>query len=61
QSLKHLQPIFEPYGFVRVHRSYMVNLASIQLIHDEEIFIGEHRIPVGRSHKAALMAAIQVV
>lgn len=60
-SLKQLEEVFEPYGFLRIHKSYMVNLARIQMIQEDEIYIDQHRLPVGRSYKARLLEAIRVV
>lgn len=61
QNLKQLGPVFVPYGFVRVHKSYMVNLAKIKMIREDEVYIGDVRIPVGRAFKSGLLEAIQVI
>ena len=61
QSLKHFEQVFTPLGFIRVHRSFMVNLNKIDMIREDEIHIGEHRIPLGRTHKEAFFERINVV
>ncbi len=37
--------------FVRVHRSYIVNVHFIDKIQDKYVFIGKARIPIGRSYQ----------
>lgn len=61
QSLKQLESVFEPYGFLRIHKSYMVNLEKIQMIQDDEVYIGTHRIPIGRAYKPRLIDSIRVI
>lgn len=61
QSLKHFELIFESLGFLRVHRSYMVNLQKIDMVREYEIHIGEHRIPLGRTYREAFFERIRVV
>ena len=41
--------------FVRTHRSYIVNLDKIEALEDNSILIGEKYIPIGASHKEALL------
>lgn len=36
---------------VRVHRGYMVNIGHIDNFNEEEIMVGKHHIPIGRSYK----------
>jgi two-component system, response regulator PdtaR len=36
---------------VRVHRGYIVNLQNIESFNEEEIKIGKHVIPIGRTYK----------
>ena len=36
---------------VRVHRSFIVNLHHMDAFDDEQIKIGKHQIPIGRTYK----------
>ncbi|MCO7224398.1 LytTR family DNA-binding domain-containing protein [Pleionea sp. CnH1-48] len=45
-------------GFYQVHKSYIVNLACIDLIKGDKLQIGDTEIPIGRAYKKALMDAI---
>ncbi len=38
-------------GFLRVHRSYLVNLQRITAITAHDIEIGEHEIPIGQTYR----------
>lgn len=39
-------------GFLRIHRSYLVNMRHITAFTAGEIDLGEHRLPVGDSYRA---------
>jgi DNA-binding LytR/AlgR family response regulator len=55
QSFTTLMPISDvqkqlpPDRFLRVHRSYVVNLSKITVVNRTEVFINEHEIPLTRS------------
>jgi DNA-binding LytR/AlgR family response regulator len=54
-SLKAVEDKFPGANFTRVHRSYIVNLDKIDAIEENELVIGEHRIPVGKTFRENLM------
>lgn len=58
QSLKQMMAHLQGYPFVRVHRSFVVNLDHIDGIHDDQIIIGDQLIPLGRTYKSSLMERI---
>jgi DNA-binding LytR/AlgR family response regulator len=47
-----------PSNFIRVHRSYIVNLSLLESISPEEITILGLSIPIGTKYKAALKEAV---
>lgn len=57
-SMKELESKL-PKNFVRVHRSYMVNLKKIQVITLDEITIQDHHIPVGEKYRPELLGFIK--
>ena len=61
KTLKEIEPAFRPYGFIRVHKSYVVNLEKIQTIQDDVIFIGEHQIPLGRTYKKEVLERFSIL
>lgn len=47
--------------FMRVHRSYIVNLSRINSIEDNTLVIGERLIPVGVTYQKTLMARLNTL
>jgi two-component system LytT family response regulator len=45
--------------FIRVHNSYIVNIAQLQKIQDNHIHIGDTRIPIGEKFKDRVMEIIR--
>jgi DNA-binding LytR/AlgR family response regulator len=48
-------------NFVRVHRSYIVNLKKISTVENSAVIISEKNIPIGASYKSEFMAKIKVL
>lgn len=61
QTLKEIEKLFKSFNFIRVHRSYLVNLNAIDGICEDEILINKQRIPVGRTHKKGLFDRIKTI
>jgi DNA-binding LytR/AlgR family response regulator len=57
-TLKAIEEKLPAQGFMRVHKSYIVNLQKIESIRRNQIKIGEFEIPVGESNLDDLMKAI---
>lgn len=53
-SLKSLERNLPAATFMRVHRSFIVNLTKISTIERGTIIIGSHQIPVSDSFRPAL-------
>ncbi len=57
--LKSIEQRLSGLGFLRVHRSYVINLRAVEGIQDDEcIMHGGMRIPVGGSYREELMRSI---
>ncbi|WP_421795451.1 LytR/AlgR family response regulator transcription factor [Haliscomenobacter sp.] len=54
-TLKSIEGKLSPQNFMRVHKSFIVNLGKIDSIRSQTIFIGEQHIPVSDVHLEALM------
>ncbi|MXV51013.1 response regulator [Pedobacter sp. HMF7647] len=50
-SLQHVLEKFSHPQFVRVHRSYAINLNRLQTFNDYSIILGPYDIPLGRNYK----------
>lgn len=57
-KLKNLEQQLSPYGFVRVHKSYLVPFAKINQIEGNKLSIGNDKIPIGDSFKDAVFELI---
>ncbi|MEM8528402.1 MAG: LytTR family transcriptional regulator DNA-binding domain-containing protein [Bacteroidota bacterium] len=60
--LKEFEARIDAKTFLRVHRSYLVNITKIDAISDNNSFltIGEHRIPVSRSYQGTLQSYLKL-
>ena len=43
-----------PDEFMRVHNSYIVNLHHIDVIEDNHIFLGQHKVPISANNRDCL-------
>jgi len=50
-SISELEVGLREKGFIRIHRSFLVNSARITALSSYEVVVGNTRIPVGRSYK----------
>lgn len=49
------EALLKPYGFCRIHKSYLVNLAHVDVIRTAEVEAAGTTLPVGRRYKKELM------
>ena len=54
-TLKGIEEKLPPKKFMRVHKSFIVNLDKIESIRSQNITIGEHHVPVSDAHLEGLM------
>ena len=60
QTLKLVEQKLNPHGFLRVHRSHLLNLKHITQIQPKSVFINNHEIPLSDSYKPELMKKINL-
>jgi DNA-binding LytR/AlgR family response regulator len=58
QPLKNVEERLPSRYFMRVHRSYIVQLDKIQAIEDSDLVIAQKRIPIGKTFKEKLMTRL---
>ena len=51
QTMKNLSHSLPSQYFERVHKSYLVRLSAIEYLEGNQIKIGDHTIPVGKTYK----------
>jgi two-component system, LytTR family, response regulator len=57
-SMKSLEDQLPSSKFIRIHRSFIVSIASIHSIRKNSLFIGQAELPVGDNYKDALTQLI---
>ena len=60
-ALKALAERLSHPRFLKVHRSFIVNLDKIVDIEDNSLVIGKKVIPISRSHKPILLNSINII
>ena len=60
-ALKALAEKLSYPRFLKVHRSYIVNLDKIVDIEDNSLVIGKKVIPISRAHKPIIMNSINII
>ncbi|WP_149276167.1 LytR/AlgR family response regulator transcription factor [Pareuzebyella sediminis] len=60
-TLKVLEEKLPNAIFLRIHRSYMVNISKLDVVSDTHIEINRKVIPISRSHKEHLFARIHTI
>ncbi len=60
-ALKALAERLQYSRFLKVHRSFIVNMDKIVDIEDNSLVIGEKVIPISRAHKPILMNSINII
>lgn len=59
--LKNIERKFPVNQFLRVHRSYVVNINAISGFEGNLLFIEDHKIPVSKSHKNEVFKRFQKI
>lgn len=60
-SMKSIDSRIQHPRFLKVHRSYIVNLDKIKDIEDNTLVIGKSVIPISRAHKPILLRSINIL
>lgn len=53
-SMSQLLKLIPTKGFLRVHKSYIVNLAHIEVIENHQLTISGHKVPVAKPYREEL-------
>lgn len=60
-TLKVMEEKLPKSSFVRVHRSYIINISKLDVLADGHLEIGRKVIPIGKSHKELLLNRIRTI
>jgi DNA-binding LytR/AlgR family response regulator len=59
RSLTETAEELEPHGFVRIHRSFLVNRQVVSAFSSEDVVVDDTTLPVGRAFRAEALAALE--
>ena len=60
-TLKVMEERLPKSSFVRVHRSFIINISKLDVLADGHLEIGRKVIPIGKSHKELLLNRIRTI
>ncbi len=60
-TLKKIEEKLGDKNFIRIHRSYIINIHKIDSLYDGYIFIDNKKLPIGKSFKEQLMNSISLL
>ena len=60
-TLKNLDQKLDQNIFLKVHRSYIVNMSQIDDLQGNIIFIKEQEVPIGKAHKEEVMSRLDII
>lgn len=60
-SLKTVAEKLPKNSFMRVHRSYVINLNKIERIGSSTVNLGKVKVPIGKTYRAALMGIVDTL
>lgn len=59
--LKSLYEKIDSQHFIRVHRSYVVNLSKVDEFGDDYLVLAKKKVPISRSHKEEVMKRLRTI
>lgn len=60
-TLKSVEEKLLKYGFLRIHRSYLINFDKIDSISENLVYIKGHQLSVGKSFRKNLISSLEIL
>lgn len=60
-TLKTMEEKLPKFSFVRVHRSFIINISKLDILADGHLEIGRKVIPIGKSHRELLLHRLHTI
>lgn len=60
-TLKKMEERLYEFGFVRIHKSYIVNMEEVSSVCNYKVELGKVELPVGRSYRDSLMKRLELI
>lgn len=61
QTLKSIEEKLSNYGFIRIHKSYVIHLSKISTINGNNVFIGTQMLPIGKAYRKQFFERLTIV
>ena len=59
-TLKQWTTKLEGEEFMQIHKSYIINLNKVEKLVGNQVYIGKHRLPIGRTYKSDLLRKLKI-
>jgi DNA-binding LytR/AlgR family response regulator len=59
ESLSNLENILSQYGFIRIHRSFLVAIDKIKSFDAESVFLENEELPISRTYKKSVLSILE--
>ena len=59
-TLKQMESQLPASQFMRTHKSYLVNLASVERLSGNVLLVGSHQVPVGSTYRQEVLRQLQL-
>jgi DNA-binding LytR/AlgR family response regulator len=59
ESMKYIEEVLEPIGFIRIHKSYIVPVSKIESIDGNVLKAAGEEFPIGRTFRENLLKTIE--
>jgi len=60
-TMKNLEERMDSGQFVKVHRSYIVNINKIDDLQGNQIYIRKHEVPIGKAYREEIMKRLNIL
>ncbi|MFP4557116.1 MAG: LytR/AlgR family response regulator transcription factor [Bacteroidales bacterium] len=57
-SLSNFESFLKEYGFIRIHRSFLVAIAKIKSFDAESVFLENNQLPISRSYRKSVLTIL---
>lgn len=60
-TIKHLEEKVNKGFFMKVHRSYIINITKIDDIRENDLYIKGNEIPISKAHKSEILKRLNII
>lgn len=60
-TLKSVEEKLLPFGFIRIHRSYLINFAHVDSLSEGYVFLKGHKVQIGKSYRKDFIEGLSML